>query len=248
MLRFLVGTVFLIVSLSSCWQSNHELPSTITTDPSPAEGTDLSAQQANKILDYFDQVAFGAEFGASTQRINKWVTDIRIFVSGQYPDYLDTELTKIINEINTLSDSIQLSRTPSKQEANYLIHFGTGEEYSQIEPNARAYVDDNFGLLWIYWNGDNEIYKGSMYVDIVRTSDQAAQKHLLREELTQSLGLLNDSYQYPESIFYQDWTQTTEYSEMDKHLIEVLYSEQVRPGMTQQDINKVFKSSQPAMR
>ncbi len=233
-----------MVSLSSCLQTDSEPSPTVTVDVAPTEKTDLSAEQANQILDYLNEVAFGAEFGDSTQKITKWVTDIRIFISGEYPPYLDAELDKVINEINDLSESVQLSRTTSKDKANYQIYFGTGEEYAQIEPNAKAYVDDNFGLLWVYWNANNEIYQGSMYVDIVRTGDPNAQKHLLREELTQSLGLLNDSYKYSESIFYQDWTQTTEYSEIDKHLIEVLYSKKIKPGMTKQEVNQVVKSGQ----
>jgi hypothetical protein len=64
-----------------------------------------------------------------------------------------------------------------------------------------------------------------MYVDVERTSfNYDAQKHLLREELTQSLGLLNDSWKYPESIFYQGWTTTTEFTEMDKRLIDLIYN------------------------
>ena len=64
-----------------------------------------------------------------------------------------------------------------------------------------------------------------MYVDLERTGDNfEAQKHLLREELTQSLGLFNDSWKYPESIFYQGWSTVTEYSDMDKRLIDMLYN------------------------
>jgi hypothetical protein len=63
-----------------------------------------------------------------------------------------------------------------------------------------------------------------MYVDIKRTKRDDAQKHLLREELTQALGLSNDSYDYPESIFYQGWTETTEYTELDKDVIRMMYN------------------------
>ena len=243
MSRFLAGTALLMVSLSSCLQPGHEPSPTLTTDAAPIENIGVAAEQVNQLLDYFNEVAFDTEFGDSTQKIAKWVTDVKIFVSGEYPPYLDAELTRIINEINDLSESIQLSRTPFKDKANYQIYFGTGAEYAQIEPSAKAYVDDNFGLLWVYWNANNEIYQGSMYVDIERTGDQDAQKHLLREELTQSLGLLNDSYTYSDSIFYQDWTQTTEYSEIDKQVIKVLYSKKIKPGMTKQEVNHVVKSS-----
>jgi hypothetical protein len=38
------------------------------------------------------------------------------------------------------------------------------------------------------------------------------------KELTQSLGLLNDSWKYPKSIFYQGWTTTTSFSKMGKEV------------------------------
>ena len=65
---------------------------------------------------------------------------------------------------------------------------------------------------------------GKMYVDLVRNGDVESYKHLLREELTQSLGLFNDSWDYPESIFYQAWTTTTEYAPIDSELIDMLYN------------------------
>jgi hypothetical protein len=49
-------------------------------------------------------------------------------------------------------------------------------------------------------------------------------KHILREELTQSIGLLNDSMKYPNSIFYQGWTFPTEYTELDKEVIKRHYN------------------------
>ena len=63
-----------------------------------------------------------------------------------------------------------------------------------------------------------------MYVDTERSSTMSAKKHLLREELTQSLGLFNDTYDYPESIFYQEWTETNEYAPIDIELISMLYN------------------------
>ena len=63
-----------------------------------------------------------------------------------------------------------------------------------------------------------------MYVDTERCTSIDAQKHLLREELTQSLGLFNDSDKYPNSIFQQAWTETTEYSEIDIKMIHMLYN------------------------
>jgi hypothetical protein len=60
---------------------------------------------------------------------------------------------------------------------------------------------------------------------MVRTgNDTQAQRSILREELTQSLGLYNDSWKYPNSIFYQGGNDVTEYSDLDKEIIQMLYN------------------------
>ena len=70
-----------------------------------------------------------------------------------------------------------------------------------------------------------------MYLDIFR-ANETEQKHLLREELTQSLGLAKDSPLYPESIFQQSFsTKTTEYAQMDKNLIRLLYHPDMEIGL-----------------
>ena len=62
------------------------------------------------------------------------------------------------------------------------------------------------------------------------TADERA--HLIREELTQSLGLLADSARYEDSIFYQEWTTTNRYSPLDRAVIEMLYQPLLLPGIT----------------
>ncbi len=61
-----------------------------------------------------------------------------------------------------------------------------------------------------------------MYVDNGRASD-VMQLHLLREGLTQSVGLARDSPRYPASIFQSELSQVTAYASIDKELIRLLY-------------------------
>ena len=51
---------------------------------------------------------------------------------------------------------------------------------------------------------------------------QQERSHLIREEITQSLGLFRDSWRYPDSIFYQGWTATGEYASIDGPTIRLL--------------------------
>jgi hypothetical protein len=175
-------------------------------------------QETNK---YFDEIVMYSEFSDSRRKSPfRWTTDMNIYIDGEKPDYLISELYQNIVELNDLIDPIQIRLVDQKQDANYIIFLGSKTEfayqYSSIDKNK---LERNWGYFEVYPNS------GVMYVDLERTSfNYEAQKHLLREELTQSLGLLNDSWKYPESIFYQGWTTTTAYSEMDKRLIDMLYN------------------------
>ena len=46
---------------------------------------------------------------------------------------------------------------------------------------------------------------------------------IIREEITQGLGLINDTYDYPESVFYHGRNFALKYTELDKEIIKKLY-------------------------
>ena len=75
-------------------------------------------------------------------------------------------------------------------------------------------------------------------------SDQAVpqetRSHVIREELTQALGLMRDSNSRPDSIFYQEWSPLTEYSDIDREVIRILYLDDVAAGMTRDEVLALF--------
>ncbi len=80
-----------------------------------------------------------------------------------------------------------------------------------------------------------------MYVDIFR-ANLIEQRHLLREELTQSLGLARDSPEFPESIFQQSFsTKTTEYATIDRDLIRLLYHKEMKIGLDRDQTCEVLR-------
>lgn len=199
--------------------------------------------EMSKKVDYFNELVFGSEFGGDNGKVVKWVKDINIFIEGDVPQHLSYELDSIIKEINKLVKNIRLQRVDSLSDANYLLFLGRGADYAKVELNLTSKVKNNFAAFWVYRNSDYEITQGSMYVDTYRVKNELEQKHLLREELTQSLGIMNDSYKYPESIFYQKWTQTISFTNFDKFVIRALYSDKIKPGMTKNIANIYLASA-----
>lgn len=199
----------------------------------------INLEVSEETIQYFKDIALGFEFGSASEITRRWADDIKIFADGSPSSELFTELNDIISELNALiTQDIQIKLVGEQKLSNFHIYFGSGSSYAQRYPSQSSYVGSNWGLFSVFWNGaTNELNSGHMYVDINR-ANALVQRHLLREELTQSLGLAKDSPQYPLSIFQQDFsTKTTKYAVIDKKLIYLLYHPTMQSGLNNSQVD-----------
>ena len=193
----------------------------------------LAVQQqtvTNPTHQYFLEISLGSEFGNRQARIKKWRQDIHIQVKGQ-PTQTDLQtLRQVIEELDGLiSPEIKIT----DNDANVDIHFIPERQFSKTE---KHYKPRNLGFFWARWDpATYEIYRARILISSTGITQQE-RNHLIREELTQSLGLMNDSNRHPDSIFYQPWSRITNFSETDKSIIRLLYQEDIQPGMNRSDI------------
>ena len=169
-------------------------------------------------LGLYNKVISQVEYGNKKIGVKKWNNNLNIYINNPEQKKLVKEFEKIKNEINILSNSVKIVRVYKKSEANFTIYFSDRNEYSSNEEVPLKYLMNNFGFFWVYWSTRNVIYKGSMYVDISRVKSDKCKKHLLREELTQSLGMMND-IDKDGSIFNKNWECTTNYLDFDRKII-----------------------------
>ena len=209
------------------------------SDPEVKPKDQLTAYQQD-VIDYFVNVSLGFEFGGASQVTRKWKTEVKIFIGGDKSDEMLNELDRIINELEELTEHT-FSITQDTVQSNFYIYFGTASGFVERFPPAQQHVASNWGLFYVYFNGLNEINGAVMYIDIVRTTDSDARKHLLREEFTQALGLARDSDKYPQSIFYGPWTTTTEYAPIDRDIIRLLYHPSVTTGLNETAVRNLLK-------
>jgi len=191
-----------------------------------------------KALDYLSEVGFGDEYGSSSPLIHKWTRDVNIRIQGT-PTPADVEtLNLVVSELNSLLTGIELRLTDGA--ADMEVHFAPESRFAEIEPK---YQPGNLGFFRVWMDQNGAIYRGRILI----TSDgvtQAERSHLIREELTQSLGLFKDSQHYPDSIFYQGWSATGEYASIDSPTIRLLYLPQLLPGMTYPQVRDLFYGDQ----
>ncbi len=219
--------------------------------PTPAEGNAGSAQEpaiepseepghmgdiTGEALDYFCEVALNVEYGGADGVAKRWEEPIRIQVTG---DYTAEDYAALREHIDALSGlGILPNISISDSDANYFIRFVPLDEMDDVIP---GYVKDNFGYFCIYWDQNYRIYKAYMGIAVDVTS-QKQRNHLILEELTQSLGLTDDSNKYADSIFQAEWTETQALSSIDWELIYILYGDDIHAGMKRSDVVKALSN------
>nr|WP_290228192.1 DUF2927 domain-containing protein [Trichocoleus desertorum] len=225
--------------------------STIAVSPQPnsADTTAVTAPRPKSLglpsytpeqISYFLEVTMGGEFGASAPRVRKWQGPVKIKIHGSPTSEDLRTLQAVIQDIEGLTEGLQLQM--DQDNPNLEIYFVPESDFRRYEPN---YQPLNYGFFWTHWNEQNTIYNARILISTVGVS-QKERSHLIREELTQSLGLMQDSSRYPDSIFFQGWTDPTEYSEIDKALLRMLYRPEIQPGMTRSQVAQVLSQWQTA--
>ena len=218
--------LLLVILIASC-----------TKESNNSEENELVPEYSNtEIVEYFKSIALGFEYGEPSEITRRWEEDINLYLGGNITNENLIEINRIIDEINELiTIDISLNIVNDSINSNHYLYIGNSQEYSEIFPDN---VINQIGSFWTYWDSNNLFFYCRAFVDSSVSTIQ--QKHLIREELTQSLGLARDSYTYPESIFQQRSTLTTEYAKIDRELIRLLYHPEMSAGLGTDEVENVI--------
>ena len=132
-----------------------------------------------------------------------------------------------------------LEQVKDSTESNLVMFFGAKSEYLHRFPEASNNFNEAIGYFVFHHNEEFFIESGHLFVDVHNTTLQI-QKHILREELTQALGLPTDTG-LSNSIFYDKPSSITNYSIMDKEVIRLLYRPEISPGMGEEKARDIAK-------
>ena len=222
-----------------------DLPATPTPDPAatPAAEPDSGYspefwQEAEALLPYYKEVALGAEHGTVDGKLHKWVRPILLYVrpssdAEKYEYYIQ----ELIARIEAIPGFPGVTRVVNAEAAELTLEFVTAAEMNEI---TGQYNDPALGYAHVSWyNSTGALFSGSIFIVREAESSEADVLHALTEEFTQALGLLNDSYKYSDSIFYQGYSVITEFSPEDLIVLKLHYAVEFSAGMEYDDISAI---------
>ena len=174
-------------------------------------------------VDYFAEIAFGSEYGSSEPVVRRWGVGPTLRLNGSPTARDRLTLNRVLEEINALTTTVDAALADTLPSVE--VHFAPQAAFPGLLPN---YVPGNVGFFSVWWDATQHIYRAVVLIS--SDIDQPARDHILREEVTQILGLMRDSFRYPDSIFYQNWTLVSEYAPVDEMVIQMLYRPELATG------------------
>lgn len=172
----------------------------------------------------FEAIAFSNEFGGAYRRgrIVRWDGPIRVRLEGRNPHRYRDEVQAQLDELARLSGlSIELVTWASiYNPPNMVISFSNRRGARTLDPDAPC-------LTLIYDRG-YVIRRVEIHIS---PDDPRQRRHCIAEEITQALGLADDSTVLRDSIF-NDASRQQELAPWDTIMVRVLYDPSIRPGMT----------------
>jgi len=212
--------------------------------PQPAHCADDSLSNA-RVVDNLMEIVFGSEFiGEDSNTVRKWTVPLRIAIYAKEPERYDALVDPVLQQLRGLTGlDIRLVDRVSPAQNAYILVLGREQFYAYAEshlspgknPRTNTYLDC-FGVF----AADRGGAINELTAVIPESASEATKRSCVIEEVTQALGLPNDSFTVKPSIFNDD----DEYQDLtwqDQLFLRVLYDARVRPGMTRAEFEPLAR-------
>lgn len=202
-------------------------------------GSAFGGQSVDRLVTNFDLIVFHTEFGPTPEpRVRKWTSPVRVYIDSRAGDAkIQRELTATHMLLLQKLTALDIGYTQNLAEANIVIVF---ERQNRLIQTVNQYLAEPirdekalrgslcFGVYAA--NGDFQITRAVIGIPSDAAPSFGKLPACIIEELTQVMGLPNDSDQVYPSIF-NDHSSDDFLTEQDETLIRLLYDPRLVPGM-----------------
>lgn len=186
--------------------------------PAPAPAADPA--EVERVSLHFEKVALFLETSGKETALSRWSQPPIINVHGGREHF--KELAALLNDLGKLTGLGFLTQKKSGKKANFIIRFMPTADIRAKTPLKLANCAFRSGR-----KPDGTIVFAEVFIS---TDNPEKTRHCIYQEITQALGLRNDSDIVEDSIF-NDKVPRFSLSDTDRILIRTLYDSRLKPGM-----------------
>lgn len=207
-------------------------------------------QNPRYLVDSFVEIAMRSEYSTKPSPVRKWTTPIKYHIVHRTADR-DLHARLIATHFNHLAAMSGLPIHPATdgEEANFLIVLASESKLKddlrtyfgwKSESKREAFYRDSVCLATFAINKHAEIVHATVLIPVDRARAQGALVSCIVEELTQVLGLPNDSVKVFPSVF-NDLSTDAYLSGLDTLLLRMLYDKRIKAGMNEKTAKPILQ-------
>lgn len=195
----------------------------------------------SSFLDYYVPIAFRLSHDTKDslkQTMKYWRNDIKIYFSKNITRGVKKEFESFTQFINRNVDSLNIEIVKKIERSNFIVYTSDDYNYeSQLKENR------NSGY-YIYWNRDNQIYKGAIKLNNDEVFNDQLKIAQLKVRFLQSLGHFTfDKRLDCKHYFSNCYSPNKEFTKLDLELLQYHYSYGICKGISLESFKSFHEES-----
>lgn len=216
-----------------------------------AAGDKAHWQNPDYLVNSFVEIALHGEYSRNPSPVRKWTTPVKYHMVDRTADR-DLHARLIATHFNHLAAITGLAIGPAKtrEDANFLLVLASETTLKQdlltyfgwsSESRREAFFREAVCLASFSTNTHGAIFHAAAIIPVDRARGRGALVSCIVEELTQVMGLPNDSVGVFPSIF-NDLSTDAYLSGLDYLLLKMLYDFRIKPGMDEKTARPILRT------
>ncbi|MBQ4565744.1 MAG: DUF2927 domain-containing protein [Oscillospiraceae bacterium] len=194
------------------------------------------------VITYFNEVVLTVEYNngdGDPSLVQKWLSPIYYRIQGEPSEQDLAVLEDFVAQLNRIPGFPGMEEVSHGESlSNITIYFVEREPFEEIFSDVVHGDFANGAVEFWYYTDTNEIYSAS--VGVCLDVGQESRNSILPEEIINMLGI-TDTVLREDSIVYQYSDENTALSDMDLLILKLLYSPEIRCGMTAEECEAVIR-------
>ena len=197
---------------------------------------------ADEVFAYFKEVVLSSEYTENEENSNlvqKWILPIYYSIEGDCSENDKKIITDFISELNQIDGFPGMYTVENGKRPNFVMNFMSSGELMQKMGSAVNFErSDGISQFWFLLRV-NVICGAKIGYD--KSMSNAVRTAVLLEEIVNAIGVSNDTESRKDSVVYSEYTETDHLSEMDWLILRILYSDEIKCGMNEDECYEAIK-------
>lgn len=188
----------------------------------------------------FDDIAYHRRQNGEYAVISKWVVPIRYKIYGNVDNKLMKEIDSTFSHIKRLTQ-LDIAKTENDADANFIFVFGQTDA-QVLSKNMLKYLNTTGGTQY-RTNKMFEITRVENVINPEKYTFKQDARFAVKKHIVKSMGFFKSTDLAPYSLFFVKSNNKSKIDDFDSHIITTLYRTDIKPGMTQEEVNQLLAAA-----